>query len=64
MGNVTITITRSELEHVLNALDCAREELSVLVDELDWYVTEVDEMCLEAYTILKYAEVEDAPKAE
>ena len=56
---MVIKITKSEYDHILNTLDSAREEFEVLVSSVDWYVTELDEMCLEAYTILKNAEVDD-----
>jgi lipopolysaccharide biosynthesis regulator YciM len=50
---VRITLTEAELQMIMGALDDAREELEELMREEEWYVTEVNERCQAAYTILK-----------
>ena len=53
-----IILTESEFQFVKDTLDSAREEFNELNKEKEWYVTDLDERCLAAYTIMKYAEKE------
>jgi hypothetical protein len=54
-----LKLTEAELRFVLETLDGAREEFEELVKTEDWYVTEMDERCLAAYNIMKYAEKQE-----
>lgn len=51
-----IKLTNADLQFILDTLDGAREEFDTLIKDEDWYVTEMNERCLAAYNILKYAE--------
>lgn len=53
---IAIKLTEAELAFLSDTLDEARAEFEALISEEDWYVTELDEKCLAAYNILKYAE--------
>ncbi len=53
---VLLKLTEADLRFLLDTLDEAREEFTTLVNSEDWYVTELDEKCLAAYNLLKYAE--------
>lgn len=57
-----IKLTMAELVFLLDTLDGAREEFEELIHEEEWYVTEMDERCLAAYNILKYAETFEEPE--
>ena len=53
-----LILTESEYRFVKDTLDSAREEFNELIKEKEWYVTDLDERCLAAFTIVKYAEKE------
>lgn len=61
---VLIKLTKPELIFLQDTLDSAREEFEELSREKDWYVTDLDERCLAAYNILKYAEKEECNATE
>ncbi len=53
---ITIKLTEAELAFLTDTLDEARAEFETLISSEDWYATELDEKCLAAFNILKYAE--------
>jgi hypothetical protein len=53
---ILVKLTNPELVFLQDTLDSAREEFEELIREEDWYVTDLDERCLSAFNILKYAE--------
>jgi hypothetical protein len=57
-----VKLTLAEFQFVRDVLDEAREEFETLVRDEEWYVTELDEKCKEAYNILKYKQIEEEPK--
>ena len=56
---ILVKLTKPELRFLQDTLDDAREEFTELIHEEDWYVTEMDERCLAAFNILKYAEKQE-----
>ncbi len=60
---VLVKLTKPELRFLEETLDAAREEFTVLVQQEDWYVTDMDERCLAAFNILKFAEKEEKENA-
>lgn len=64
---ILVKLSKPELRFLQDTIDDAREEFEELIREEDWYVTEMNERCLAAFNILKYAEkqeVEDATEME
>ena len=59
-----ITLTEAEYRFVVETLDAARAEFEELIHEEDWYVTEMDERCLAAHEIMKYAEKQETNDAD
>lgn len=60
---ILVKLTKPELRFLQDTLDDAREEFEELIHEEDWYVTEMNERCLAAFNILKYAEKEEVTDA-
>lgn len=61
---VVLRLSNPELIFLQDTLDSAREEFEELIREEDWYVTDLDERCLAAFNILKYAEKEEVEEHE
>lgn len=64
---ILLKLTKPELIFLQDTLDSARAELAELMKEEDWYVTDLDERCLAAFNIVKYAiktEVTDSATEE
>lgn len=59
MALLKIKLTQADLVFIRDTLDSAREEFEEISREEDWYCTDLDERCLTAYNILKYAEKEE-----
>lgn len=59
-----IKMTEAEYRFVVDTLDDAREEFDELIREEDWYVTEMNERCLAAHNIMKYAEKQEVVSFE
>lgn len=53
---ILLKITEAEYQFLLDTLDGAKEEFETLIHDEDWYVTEMDERCLAASNIIKFAE--------
>ena len=58
---ILIKLTKPELVFLQDTLDSARAEFAELMKEEDWYVTDLDERCLTAFSILKYVEKLEVP---
>ena len=56
---ILLKLTKPELIFLQDTLDSSREEFEELILEEDWYVTDLNERCLAAFNILKYAEKQE-----
>lgn len=61
---ILVRLSTPELRFLQDTLDDAREEFEELIREEEWYVTEMNERCLAAFNILKYAEKEEVSDRE
>lgn len=61
---ILVRLSKPELRFLQDTLDDAREEFDELIKEEEWYVTELNERCLAAFNILKYAEKEEVSDRE
>ena len=61
---ILVRLSTPELRFLQDTLDDAREEFEELIREEEWYVTEMNERCLAAFNILKYAEKQEVEDSE
>lgn len=57
MANRTLTLTPAEYLHLVNTLEGCQEEIETLIQEVDWYTTELPDRLTTALEILETAEV-------
>lgn len=57
MANRTLTLTPAEYLHLVNTLEGCQEEIETLIQDVDWYTTELPDRLTTALEILETAEV-------